>query len=76
MSERDANLALLNTARLRILKDGEDPNEAEPMPVAERRMRQAEARELHAMAPIMDLLETEHTWKGRPDFTNVKRYQK
>lgn len=73
MSERDANLALVSTARLRILKDGEDPNEGEPMTVAERRYRQAEARTLHAIAPLLD---TPHTWRGRPDFPNVKRYQK
>jgi hypothetical protein len=76
MSEHDAHQALTATARLRILKDDEDPNEGEPMTVAERRMRQAEARELHAMAPVMELLETEHTWKGRPDFTNTERYRK
>jgi serine phosphatase RsbU (regulator of sigma subunit) len=46
----DAHAALTATARLRILRENEDPNEGEPMTVAERRHRQAEARRMHELA--------------------------
>lgn len=55
MSEHDANRAMAAAANLRLVDDKRDPNEGEPMSVADRRYRQLEARAMHEKVSLAEL---------------------